>query len=73
MKLQVLVDGPETGITRQEMSLKKLHLTTLGLKFPFTAPTRIVRKAWKDGQIDAKWKASRWAQRVDARRTVSRP
>jgi len=53
------------------MSLKKLHLTTLGLKFPFTAPTRIVRKAWKEGKIEEKWLASRWAQRVAARKTVS--
>jgi len=64
---RVLVDGPETGIPRGEMSLKKLHLTTMGLKFPFTAPTRVVRKAWKEGEIDKKWEASRWSQRVKAR------
>ncbi|XP_021945865.1 60S ribosomal protein L14 [Folsomia candida] len=65
---RVLVDGPLTGITRQEMSLKKLHLTTLGVKFPWTAPTRVVRKAWIAEKIDEKWKASRWAQRVAARK-----
>jgi len=65
---RVLVDGPETGITRQEMSIKKLHLTTLSLKFPFTAPTRLVRKAWKEADINKQWEASRWAQRVTARK-----
>ncbi len=66
-----MVDGPETGIVRQEMSLKKLHLTTLGVKFPWTASTRVVRKAWKAEKIDDKWNASRWAQRVAARKIVS--
>ena len=67
---QVLIDGPLTGVPRQEISLRKLHLTRLGVKFPFTAPTRVVRKAWVDNKIDEKWKNSRWAARVEARQKV---
>ena len=40
------------------------------MKFPFTAPTRIVRQAWIENKIDEKWKASRWATRVEARNKV---
>jgi len=66
---RVLVDGPCSGVTRQELSIKRLHLTTLGLKYPFSASTRVVRKAWTAEKIDEKWKNSRWAQRVAARNT----
>ncbi|CAG7835380.1 unnamed protein product [Allacma fusca] len=66
---RVLVDGPLTGVARQEISIKKLHLTRLGLKFPFTAPSRVIRKSWADNKIDEKWKNSSWAGRVQARAT----
>jgi len=66
---RVLVDGPCSGVSRQELSLKRLHLTTFGLKYPFNASTKAVRKAWTDNKIDDQWKKSRWAQRVEARKT----
>ncbi|ODM95004.1 60S ribosomal protein L14 [Orchesella cincta] len=65
---RVLVDGPCTGVPRQEMSIKRLHLTNFSMKFPWTASTRVVRKTWTVDKIDDKWKASRWAQRVESRR-----
>jgi len=64
---RVLVDGPTTGVPRQEMSLKRLHLTTLTMSYPWTAPSRMVKKAWEEAGIDEKWEKSRWAQRVAAR------
>uniref|UniRef100_A0A0K8VV65 Large ribosomal subunit protein eL14 n=1 Tax=Bactrocera latifrons TaxID=174628 RepID=A0A0K8VV65_BACLA len=60
---RVLVDGPLTGVPRQEYRLNNLHLTKYRIKFPFTAPTRIVRKAWKDSDMKAQWKASPWSSR----------
>jgi len=66
---RVLVDGPVTGVPRQEMSLKRLHLTTLSMRYPWTAPSRVVKKAWADAGIEEKWEKSRWAQRVAARKT----
>lgn len=59
--MQVLVDGPLTGVPRQEYRLNNLHLTKYRIKFPFTAPTRIVRKAWVDSDLKAQWKVSPWS------------
>lgn len=57
----MLVDGPLTGVPRQEYRLNNLHLTKYRIKFPFTAPTRIVRKAWVDSDLKAQWKVSPWS------------
>jgi len=59
--LQVLVDGPLTGVPRQEYRLNNLHLTKYRIKFPYTAPTRIVRKAWTESDLKAQWKVSPWS------------
>ncbi|XP_031616552.1 60S ribosomal protein L14 [Contarinia nasturtii] len=61
---RVLVDGPETGVTRQAYRLNNLQLTKFAVKFPYHAPTRVVRKAWKNADIKAKWEASSWAQKA---------
>ncbi|BFF97979.1 60S ribosomal protein L14 [Drosophila madeirensis] len=58
---RVLVDGPLTGVPRQEYRLNNLHLTKYRIKFPFTAPTRIVRKAWTESDLKAQWKVSPWS------------
>lgn len=61
---QVLVDGPETGVARQAYRLNNLQLTKFRVKFPYHAPTRDVRKAWKNADVKAKWEASAWAQKA---------
>ncbi len=45
---RVLIDGPCTGIPRQEYRIKNLHLTPLATKFPFSSRTKVVRKAWEE-------------------------
>ncbi|XP_076264640.1 ribosomal protein L14 [Rhynchophorus ferrugineus] len=64
---RVLVDGPETKVPRSQLRLNQLHLTKLRIKFPFSASTRVVRKAWKEGQVQEKWEKSVWAQKVAAK------
>lgn len=61
---RALIDGPGSGVSRQQIRLNQLHLTKFRLKYPFTAPTRIVRKAWTDAQLNEKWAASQWAQKL---------
>ena len=61
---RVLVDGPVTGVPRQAYRLNNLHLTKHRIKFPFTAPTRVVRKAWIDSDVKGQWKASQWSQKA---------
>lgn len=59
----MLVDGPETNVPRQAYRLNNMQLTKLSIKFPFHAPTRVVRKAWRTADIKAKWENSSWAQK----------
>lgn len=61
---RALVDGPCSGVSRQQIRLNQLHLTKFLLKYPFTAPTRVVRKAWTDAKLNEKWAESQWAQKL---------
>ena len=38
----------------------------LQAKFPFSARSRVVSKAWKSEDISGKWAASSWAKRMEA-------
>uniref|UniRef100_A0A0K8TQF2 Large ribosomal subunit protein eL14 n=1 Tax=Tabanus bromius TaxID=304241 RepID=A0A0K8TQF2_TABBR len=69
---RVLVDGPFTGVPRQEYRLNNLHVTKFRVKFPFNAPTRVVRKAWKEFNVKAKWRETAWSQKAQAirKRTI---
>lgn len=46
-----------------------MHLTKFSVKFPFTAPTRVVKKALEDFKIKEKWTETLWAERAKAKRT----
>ena len=63
--LQVLVDGPCSGVLRQQMKIKNLHLTPIKITFPFSARTRVVRKAWEEEKVADKWAASSWSKRME--------
>ncbi|XP_063910696.1 large ribosomal subunit protein eL14 [Zophobas morio] len=64
---RVLVDGPASQVPRGELRLNQLHLTKFRIKFPFTASTRIVRKAWNDAKINEKWEGSAWSKKMAAK------
>ncbi|XP_072399756.1 large ribosomal subunit protein eL14-like [Diabrotica undecimpunctata] len=64
---RVLVDGPNSNVPRGQLRLNELHLTKFRIRFPFSAPTRVVRKAWSDAKIDDKWNESVWAKKVAAK------
>ena len=40
-----------TGVERQEYRIKNLHLTPLKITFPFSARSKVVRKAWEDEKV----------------------
>merc|ERR1712113_1373729 len=44
--------------------IKNLHLTPLKITFPFSARTKVVRKAWEDEKVSEKWAESGWAKRM---------
>lgn len=70
---RVLIDGPCTGVLRQEYRMNNLHLTKFKLTFPYTAPTRLIRKAWKEADITAKWNQTAWAKKSKQQKIVSCP
>lgn len=61
---RALVDGPGSGVPRQQIRLNQLHLTKFRLSYPFTAPTRVVRKAWTDAKLNEKWAESQWSKNL---------
>merc|ERR1719159_680584 len=61
---RVLVDGPCSGVLRQQMKIKNLHLTPIKITFPFSARTKVVRKAWEEEKVADKWAESGWAKRM---------
>ncbi|KAG7209576.1 hypothetical protein KM043_015653 [Ampulex compressa] len=65
---KVLVDGPATGVARAEMRLNELHLTKFRLRFPYTSSTRTVRNAWEAADVNALWKDTMWAKKVEAKK-----
>ena len=58
---RVLIDGPLSKVPRQEYRLSNLHLTKHRIKFPYHAPTRVVRKAWEASNLKEEWKKSAWS------------
>ncbi|XP_020849013.1 large ribosomal subunit protein eL14 [Phascolarctos cinereus] len=64
---RALVDGPCSGVRRQAMPFKCMQLTDFVLKFPHSARQKYVRAAWEKEKINTKWKATRWAKKIEAR------
>jgi large subunit ribosomal protein L14e len=62
-----LIDGPCSGVKRQAMSFKQMHLTNFVLKLAHSARTGTVKKAWEKAEIDKKWAETTWAQKIAAR------
>ncbi|XP_002741492.1 large ribosomal subunit protein eL14-like [Saccoglossus kowalevskii] len=61
---RVLVDGPCSGVMRQAVNMKRLHLTKFVLKIPHSVRTKIVRKAWEKDEITKKWQDTTWAKKI---------
>merc|ERR1712154_752978 len=64
---RALVDGPHTGVKRQVVPFKQLHLTEHVIKIGHSARTGSVKKAWDAAEITQKWEASTWAKKLASR------
>ncbi|KAF5284677.1 hypothetical protein FQA39_LY16959 [Lamprigera yunnana] len=64
---RALIDGPETGVRRGAIRLNQLQLTNFQIKFPFNAPTSVVRRAWHKHNIKEKWANSSWSKKLLAK------
>merc|ERR1712121_265501 len=64
---RALVDGPCSGVLRQDINFKALHLTGLQVPIGHSARTGTVRKAWEKADITKKWQETTWAKKIAAR------
>nr|O46160.1 RecName: Full=Large ribosomal subunit protein eL14; AltName: Full=60S ribosomal protein L14 [Lumbricus rubellus]CAA11176.1 60S ribosomal protein L14 [Lumbricus rubellus] len=64
---RALVDGPCTHVARKSMNFKELELTNLKAKFPHSAKTGVVKKAWEKDEISKKWEESHLAKKIAAK------
>ncbi|KAI4866315.1 ribosomal protein L14-domain-containing protein [Hypoxylon rubiginosum] len=67
---RALVDGPSADpklvVPRQAISFSDVLLSDLKIaKLPRAVRTGTLKTAWEKAEIDAKWKASKWAKRKD--------
>uniref|UniRef100_A0A8C4QCD4 Large ribosomal subunit protein eL14 n=1 Tax=Eptatretus burgeri TaxID=7764 RepID=A0A8C4QCD4_EPTBU len=65
---RALVDGPCSGVKRQSMPFKILHLTDFVIKIPYGCQQKAVREAWEKADITKRWQASRWYRKIEARK-----
>ncbi|ESO06845.1 hypothetical protein HELRODRAFT_77115, partial [Helobdella robusta] len=63
---RALVDGPCTSVVRQAMNFNKLELTKFVIKFPHSARTGVVKKAWEKADINKLWSETSWAKKIEA-------
>lgn len=75
---QVLIDGPTTGVKRQQISVgrkkisaesqvSRLYLTDFVISIERGAKSAEVKNAFVAGNIDNKWKETSWAKKLAAR------
>merc|ERR1712137_430425 len=65
---RALVDGPCSGVKRQQMNFKQLHLTKFVIPNIFHgARTGTLTKAWEKEQINQKWAETTWAKKIEQR------
>jgi large subunit ribosomal protein L14e len=65
-----LVDGPfeVTGVNRQVISYTHIALTDLTVKVQRNARQKTLVKAWKEGDVMAKWEATSWAKKLSSKK-----
>merc|ERR1712002_431617 len=64
---RALIDGPCSGVPRQEYKFANLHLTKYVVKIQHSQKSKHVRKAWEEADIDSKWSNSAWATNLEKR------
>jgi len=64
---RVLVDGPCTGVRRQVVNLKNVHITKFRIRIPHTASTPMVREQWELRHVSESWESSRWCKNLRAK------
>ncbi|GAB5033579.1 60s ribosomal protein [Nannochloropsis oceanica] len=64
---KVLVEGPDSNVTRQVIPLKRVYLTDLKVKIPRNARAKTLKKAWATDKIVARWEQTTWCKKLEAK------
>merc|ERR1712179_172701 len=64
---RALVDGPCSGVPRQQINFKTLHLTQFRLVIPHSLGTGHLIKLWKKEKIQEKWEQTTWCKKLAAK------
>jgi large subunit ribosomal protein L14e len=64
---RVLIDGPNSGVRRQEISLKRLSLTDLKLDVVRGVKREALKKAIQAFDLEKKWGETSWARKLHQR------
>jgi large subunit ribosomal protein L14e len=64
---RILIDGPTTGVKRQEISLKRISLTDFKLDVVRGVKRAALKKAIDDFGLDKQWGATSWARKLQQR------
>jgi len=60
---RVLIDGPTTGVQRQQLPIRRLSLTDIVVNIAHGARQKKIKKQWaKEGVLD-KWNKTAWAKK----------
>ncbi|CAL8100277.1 unnamed protein product [Calicophoron daubneyi] len=62
---RVLIDGPCSGVPRQAIGLRNLHLSRVCCKLPHGCGTRAVKKIWEKNDISGQWSKTTWARKLE--------
>lgn len=64
---QVLVDGPQMGVTRQAVNFKNLALTEFVIKVAPSARSGPLSRAIDKSGVLAKWEETAWCKKLKSR------
>ncbi len=64
---KVLIDGPTTGVRRQEISMRRVSLTDLKVEVKKGVKRAALKKAITDSNLEKQWGESSWARKLQKR------
>ncbi|GMH77785.1 hypothetical protein TL16_g07533, partial [Triparma laevis f. inornata] len=62
-----LIDGCNTGVTRQIITFRRIALTDLTCEIGRGARAATIKAAWKKGEVAEAWAKSSWAKKLAAK------
>lgn len=60
---RALIDGPTSGVNRQALSFRRMHLTDLKVAVPRAAKSKTLLKVIQKEKLDDQWKATSFAKK----------